>query len=166
MKYFIGIQIPIKYKTKIEMLRAECRFFTTEPHITLVPPPALPNDDIFINKVINICNKTKPFQIELNKLGQFGNRVLFVNVNSPNLIDLHESIYKGLNIQKENREFVPHLTIAKQRPKKHIDINAINERAGKVLSPYLNFKLKSIVIYYQPKERSIYLPYMQIPFNF
>ncbi|MGB4437677.1 MAG: hypothetical protein WBJ13_00325 [Sedimentibacter sp.] len=47
MKYFIGVPIPKNYKNKIEMLRAEFRFLTTEPHITLVPPPALPDDDSF-----------------------------------------------------------------------------------------------------------------------
>jgi len=49
MKYFIGLQIPKDYKFKVEMLRANFNFFTTEPHITLVSPPDLPDDDYFIN---------------------------------------------------------------------------------------------------------------------
>jgi 2'-5' RNA ligase len=61
MKYFLGVSIPKNYKNKIEMLRAQFRFFTTEPHITLVPPPALPDEDDFIKNVIDVCKKNRAF---------------------------------------------------------------------------------------------------------
>ncbi|MDW5299274.1 MAG: 2'-5' RNA ligase family protein [Sedimentibacter sp.] len=163
MKYFIGVPIPKSYKNKIEMIRAEFRFLTTEPHITLVPPPALPDDDSFIKDVIDVCRKTKAFNIKLNDLGQFGNRVLFVNVEAPELINLYNNIYESLNLQKEERGYTPHLTIAKQRPNRKIDLEKIKKRAGKLLVPYPEYTLNSIVIYCQPKEKFMYIPYMKIP---
>jgi len=165
MKYFIGAPIPKKYKNKIEMVRAEFRFFTTEPHITLVPPPALPDDDIFIKQIVDICKKTQKFIVKLDKLGQFGNRVLFINVDSPELINLHETIYQQLDLVKEKRQFVPHLTVAKQRIGRPIDIELIKKRAEQKLPTYLEFILNSIVIYKQPKEKSVYLPFMEVPFS-
>ena len=163
MKYFIGVPIPKNYKSKIEILRAEFRFFTTEPHITLVPPPALPDEDTFIEKVVEVCKKTKPFNIKLSDLEQFGSRVLYVSVNSPDLINLHKKIYENLNLQHEKRGYTPHLTIVKQRPKRPIAIDKIRERAEIKLIPSPAYTLKSIIIYHQPKEHSIYIPYMEIP---
>lgn len=163
MKYFIGAPIPKIYKNKVEMLRAEFRFFSTEPHITLVPPPALPDDDIFIERLIEVCQTIKPFNVKLNNLDQFGNRVLYVSVNSPGLIDLYENIYEKLNLEKEKRGYTPHLTLVKQRPRRPIDIEKIRKRAEMKLIPSPEYTLKSIIVYYQPKERSIYVPYMEIP---
>lgn len=165
MKYFIGAPIPKNYKNKIEMLRAEYRFFTTEPHITLVPPPALPDNDTFIEKVVKVCKKTKPINIKLNSIDQFVNRVLYVSVNSPDLIDLHKEIYENLNLQHEKRGYTPHLTIVKQRPKRPIDIEKIRKSAEIKLISAPEYTLHSIIVYYQPKEHSIYIPYMEIPLD-
>jgi len=166
MKYFIGVPIPKNYKNKIEILRAEFRYFTTEPHITLVPPPALPDDDdLFIKQIIEICKNTSKFSVKLDELGQFGNRVLFINVDSPELINLYEAINNRLAFEREKRGFTAHLTIVKQRPGRTVDIYEIKKRAEKLLIPSPNFILNSIIIYRQPKEKSIYLPYMEIPFS-
>ena len=165
MKYFIGAPIPDTYKNKIEMLRAEFKFLTTEPHITIVPPPALPDDDSFIADLVGVCKNTEPFNIKLNKLGQFGNRVLYLSVHSRELIALYENIFEKLKLTKESRGYTPHLTIVKQRPKRPIDIEAIKKRAEAKLASTRSYTLKSIIVYHQPKERFIYVPYMEIPFN-
>lgn len=163
MKYFIGAPIPENYKNKIEMLRAEFRFLTTEPHITIVPPPALPDDDLFIKSVVEVCKKTKAFKIKLEQLEQFGSRVLYVSVNSPELIRLYEDIFETLKLEKENRGYTPHLTVVKQRPKRPIDIDSVKKRAEIKLIPSPEYTLNSIVVYHQPKERFIYVPYIKIP---
>jgi 2'-5' RNA ligase len=165
MKYFIGIPIPKIYKRKIEMIRAKYNFFTTEPHITLVPPPGLPDDDSFVKNIIDVCKKTKPFNIKLENLGQFSNRVLYVIVKSSDLIWLHNEIYHKLNLEKEKKGYTPHLTVVKQRLGKPVNIERVKKDAAINLAPYPHFLLKSLVIYGQPKERSIYIPHMEIPFN-
>ncbi|HNZ83554.1 MAG TPA: 2'-5' RNA ligase family protein [Sedimentibacter sp.] len=163
MKYFIGVPIPKSYKNKIEMLRAEFRFLTTEPHITLVPPPALPDEDDFVEKVVNVCKTIEPFDIRLEGLDQFATRVLYVSVDSPGLIDLYKKIYENLGLQQERRGFTPHLTVVKQRQGRPVDIDSIRKRAEIKLIPYPEYTLNSITVYHQPKEHSIYVPYMEIP---
>lgn len=163
MKYFIGAPIPKNYKEKIELIRAEFRFLTTEPHITIVPPPALPDDDSFITDVIEVCKNAKSFKVKLDGLGQFGNRVLFVGVQSPELIKLYEDIFESLNLEKEKRGYTPHLTVMKQRPNRPIDIEKVKKRAEIKLIPSPEYTLKSVTVYHQPKERFIYVPYMEIP---
>lgn len=165
MKYFIGLNIPKNYKTKIEMLRAEFKFFTTEPHITLVAPPALPDDDSFIKEFVKICKETQSFNVNLGQLGQFGSRVLYIDVFSEELNNLNKKIYEKLNLIKDEKNFVPHLTVMKQRPKRPIDIASIKKIAENQLPASFNFISNSIVIYQQPKENSIYLPYMKIPYE-
>ena len=163
MKYFIGAPIPKIYKNKIEMLRAEIRFFTTEPHITLVPPPALLDDDSFIEKVVEVCKTIEPFNVKLNNLDQFGNRVLYVSIDSPELVNLYKKLYENLNLQEKKREYTPYLTIVKQRPRRPVDLDRIRKRAEIKLIPTLEYTLNSIIVYCQPKEHSIYVPYMEIP---
>lgn len=165
MKYFIGAPIPNSYKNKIEMLRAEFKFLTTEPHITIVPPPSLPDEDSFIGDLVEVCKKIKPFKVKLKSIGQFGNRVLYVNVHSEELMNLYENIFMTLNIEKEKRDYTPHLTIVKQRPKRPVDIEIVKKKAEIKLIPYPEYTLNSIVVYYQPKEKFIYVPYMEIPFE-
>ena len=165
MKYFIGAQIPEHYKNKIEMLRAEFKFFTTEPHITVIPPPLLPDEDTFIKDLIKLCNETAPFKINLNNLGQFGNRVLYISVHSPQLIELYGNICNRLNFKKEKRGYTPHLTIVKKRPGRTIDMERVKKRAEAKQLPITDYTLKSITVFYQPKEHSIYVPYMGIPLN-
>lgn len=163
MKYFIGAPIPEYYKNEIEMLRAEFRFLTTEPHITIVPPPALPDDDLFIKDVLTVCKRTNAFKVKLGNLGQFGNRVLYVSVNSPELIKLYDNIYESLQLEKENRGYTPHLTVVKQRTRRPIDIDSVKKKAEIKLIPTSVYTLNSLVVYHQPKERFIYVPYMEIP---
>jgi 2'-5' RNA ligase len=165
MKYFIGLQIPKKNKLRIEMLRAEFKFFTTEPHITLISPALLPNDDSFINKIVEVCKQTQQFYVTFSKLKQFDNKVLYMDVHSPQLVTLHEEILKKLNIVENKKNSISHLTIVKQGQRREINIPEIKKRAEKIILPTTNFSLNSIVIYKQPKEKSIYLPYMKIPFE-
>jgi len=163
MKYFIGIRIPKNYKNKIELLRAKYNFFTTEPHITLVPPSHLPNDDSFIKEIIEICKETKQLTINLGKLRQYSNEALYIDVNSPEIASFHEQIYKKLNLIKDTKNFIPHLTVIKQKSRKPINMNLIKKRADNILISAPKFNVDSIIIYQQPKEKSIYLPYMRIP---
>jgi 2'-5' RNA ligase len=100
---------------------------------------------------------------KIQDLGQFGNRVLFVSVDSPGLIDLHNKIYDNLGLEEEKRGYTPHLTIVKQRPKRPVEIDIIRKRAETKLIPAIEYTLDSITVYYQPKEHSIYVPYMEIP---
>ena len=163
MKYFIGAPIPNNYKNKIELIRAEFRFFTTEPHITIVPPPALPDDDFFIKSLVEVCKEAKSFKVKLGHLEQFGNRVLYVSVDAPELINLYENIFEALKLEKEARGYTPHLTVVKQRPRRPIDIDNVKKRAAAKLVPSHEYILNSIVVYHQPKENFVYMPYMEIP---
>lgn len=164
MKYFVGVPIPKDYKNKIELLRARFAFFTTEPHITLIPPPALPDEDDFIKDLIEVCKTIKPFTVKLRNIGQFGNRVLYVSVQSPDLTILYEKINEKLNLEKEKRGYTPHLTIVKQRLGRKVDIEKAKEYAMNL--DFFEYTLNSIVVYHQPKEHSIYVPYMEVPLGY
>ncbi|MFA9424474.1 MAG: 2'-5' RNA ligase family protein [Sedimentibacter sp.] len=165
MKYFIGIPVPKNYKNKIEMLRAEYRFLTTEPHITLVPPTALPTDDSFIEEVVKACRSTKAITINLDNLERFNNLALYISLHSSELEILYDNICDKLHLQNEKTSYNPHLTVLKQRQNKQIDLEKIKTKIEKRLSPYPAYKLTSLVIYHQPKERFIYVPYMKIPLS-
>ena len=163
MKYFIGVPIPKPYRDKIDAIRAEFRFFTTEPHITLIPPPSLPDDDTFISPLAGLLRGKDKLKVSLTGTGHFGSRVLYVSVQCPELSKLHDDIQAALGLPDEGRQYTPHLTIAKQRPGRPIKLKDFEERVKAVLPPYTEFNLSFLVVYKQPKEKSIYLPHMRIP---
>lgn len=162
MKYFIGVQVPKEFKNRIEIIRAKFKFFSTEPHITLISPNLLLNDDLFIKDLIRTCKEFGKINIKLESLDNFNNKVLYINVVSPKLIELHYKIHQNLNLEKDTNKFVPHLTIAKHRHNRPINIDRIKTYADLTLHPY-EYNVKSIVVYQQPKEKAIYIPYMKIP---
>ena len=79
--------------------------------------------------------------------------------------DLPESVLNAIDAGKEKRGYTPHLTIVKKRPGRTIDMERVKKRAEIKLIPATEYTLKSITIFYQPKEHSIYIPYMEIPFG-
>ncbi|NLB32840.1 MAG: hypothetical protein GX818_03625, partial [Tissierellia bacterium] len=87
----------------------------------------------------------------------------YVSIDSPELVNLYKKLYENLNLQEEKREYTPHLTIVKQRPRRPVDLDSIRKRAE--IIPTLEYTLNSIIVYFQPKEHSIYVPYMEIPFR-
>lgn len=165
MKYFIGIQLPESYRKRIENVRDKFNFNSTIPHITIIAPPLLPEDDIFIKDLIDVCSHIEPFEVNLTGLNNFSDRVLYIDMNSDEIINLNKAIREGLNLEEPNKKFIPHLTIVKKRAGRYIDINKARVMSEKYLLPAPKLKVDSIVVYQQPKERSAYRPYIQIPLN-
>lgn len=162
MKYFIGILIPENYKTKIELLRAKNQILMTEPHIKLLPSKALPNNDFFIKKLINICENYNSFDVSFYLPSNYKDKLIYSEVVSKELLLLQEKISLCLNIKKHN--YSPKIILLKKnKPKKtHIELR---KRKQNIELKKLSFKVNSIIVYYKPKEDFIYLPYMKIPFG-
>lgn len=123
MKFFIGIVPPLATKEKV--LDFQKSFpsnkvpFFHEPHITLKAPSGLTEDKAWLAKVMALVGDYPRFQIKLEGLDGFGDKVLFLNpVFSQELMDLHLKLVELLypNTESDNKFFEgsvyhPHLTL-------------------------------------------------------
>lgn len=123
MKFFIGIVPPTETKEKIFQFQ---RSFPSnkvpyfhEPHITLKAPNGLTEDKSWLPKVTALAATYPKFQIVLDGLDGFDDKVLFLNpIFSQELMDLHIELVSllSLNIKSNNNFYEgsvyhPHLTL-------------------------------------------------------
>lgn len=123
MKFFIGITPPTDINEQIFNFQKSFPSnkvpYFNEPHITLKAPSALTEDKVWLPALIHFVGNYEPFEIKLEGLDGFEDRVLFLNpVFSENLIDLHNAIVTLLNPSTEDQErffegslWHPHLTL-------------------------------------------------------
>lgn len=120
MKYFIGV-VPddVIYNTvfNIQKKFGDNRL---EPHITIRPPVTVAEQTQWIEAIEMVCADFSPFHIRLPATGNFGKRVLFIDVLSKELSELHYQLLKAIKPfeqpevnEKENRSYHPHLTLGR-----------------------------------------------------
>ena len=163
MQYFIGLKVPNNYYKTILSIRESLNLKTTEPHITIIPPNILPKEDIFINSLIKCCSEISQFEVEINDIGQFDERVLFFKINSAQISDVKQKIVDALNLTDEKRKFVPHLTILKRKYMNKTNIEKVHQIVKNKLPDKYSYTVTSIVVYQQKTDKSAFLPYMEIP---
>ena len=88
------------------------------PHITVKSPNGLTPDLKWISRVRIVAEQVAPFRVKIDQPGTFGDRVLFLSVDSPGLVELHRRVLdvvsRAVDIDAE-RVFVPHLTLSISR---------------------------------------------------
>ena len=171
-EYFIGIVPPKEYLDRIEQLQRKwMKHLGVEPHITLKAQGGLTLDKKWIDKVKKVCENFESFQMSLDKPMYFGDFILYLSVNSNNLLDLHQKIVQEISpsddqIKKyfELDDFVPHLTLGKVQHGLSIqELRDMEKLAEKELTPYPNFEVNFIRIYELSIEKQRYDKYLDIP---
>lgn len=165
MQYFIGIKVPNNYSKTIQNIRESLNLKTTEPHITIIPPNILPNDDIFIKDLILCCSNISQFDIEIADIGKFDDRVIFLKINSSKISNVKNKIVNALNLTEEKRRFVPHLTILKRKYMNKTNIEKVQQIVKNKLPDKQNYIVTSLVVYQQKTDNAAFVPYMEIPLN-
>jgi 2'-5' RNA ligase len=170
-EYFIGIVPPKEYLDRIEQFQRKwIKHLGVEPHITLKAQGGLTLDKTWINKVKKVCENFEPFQMNLDKPMYFGDFILYLSVNSSNLLDLHQKVVREISpsddlIKKyfELDDFVPHLTLGKLQNGLTIqELRDMEKLAENELTPYPNFEVNFIRIYELSIEKQRYEKYLDI----
>ena len=130
-RLFIAINInevprlsPLLKNTRVLLRKEGMRWIPENNlHITLRFLGSVSSDDIpKINRLVGqVAKEFDDFYFQLSGLGTFGTRVLWAGVEyNPELLELQEKIDEVLLplFEKEHREYVPHLTLARI---KHLD---------------------------------------------
>jgi len=163
MQYFIGIKIPNNYSKTIQIIRESLNLKTTEPHITIIPPNILPNDDIFIKDLILCCSNVSQFDVEIADIGKFDDRVIFLKINSDEISNVKNKIVNALKLTEEKRRFVPHLTILKRKYMNKTNIEKVHQIVKNKLPDKQSYIVTSLVVYQQKTDNAAFQPFMEIP---
>ncbi|HEX5797040.1 MAG TPA: RNA 2',3'-cyclic phosphodiesterase [Candidatus Saccharimonadales bacterium] len=147
-RYFIAISLPKDVSRHIEAIQKEILeghpvMKPFQPHITLVPPNVLDSLPVetYVPRFKTVAQHYLPISIKLARTRTFENRVLYIEVEGPELINLQSELMKLLPqaaIDKSNRDFVPHVTLAQAKP---------NQELADELKNRLNFKIEAILPY-------------------
>ncbi len=170
MKFFVGIVPPPDIYEHIQQIQTQFGDNSLEPHITIRPPVSLLQIEPWVQIVENICETTKPFDIQLPGTSFFGDRVLFASVQSLGLNELYNQLIPALKlfepeeINKGDGGFHPHLTLGR----KWCGFTADDFIAMKHLADdYLqngniSFKVTQVRIYYKPDNHGRFETYKDI----
>ncbi|HEX8334413.1 MAG TPA: 2'-5' RNA ligase family protein [Segetibacter sp.] len=120
MNFFIGIVPPTVISEDIFYIQNQFGNNRLEPHITLRPPVALKDEAKWIEVVEEFCKSFPPFTIDLTGTGNFGKRVLFIKLRSPELLKLEEQLVNAIKPYEQESQktddrkgYHPHLTLGR-----------------------------------------------------
>jgi len=172
IKYFIGIVPPEEIYQKVQDIQKPYGDNRLEPHITIRPPVTPTDPAAWTHAVEGACQSFAPFTIALPTTGKFGNRVLFIDVQSSPLPGLYEAITKSIRPfepvdprQQQNQPYTPHLTLGRAwcgfTP---AGFAAMKNLAEDFLSgDPVAFEVNFVRIYHKPSHHGRYMRWIDIP---
>ena len=142
MDHGIAILPPAELSRKIRLLQCQFGDNGIEPHITVKAQGGLGDNLKWFELAKEIARKTPPIHVTLGDIKKFGNEVLYISVDSPGIITLHNEILDKLDLHDEIIErfferdlFTPHLTLGRtQTGYKHEDFPKMKELAEELLA--------------------------------
>ena len=154
------INILLKPKKKIERIRKmlEVNIKKFKPHITIVYPFDLENQNNLSNHIKSSIQDVKKFKLTLNGLKKSakGNHLyLLVDKGKKELIDMYKKFHRGILKDFRNKDmpkYIPHLSLGDFKSRKEID-RAIQEIKKQNL--YFEMQIKSLQLITLKRNYSI-----------
>lgn len=162
MRYYIGLSIPQNKTTKINYIKDtfnQKNLFDTS--VMLIPPHMLPNDDIFVKNLIEVCQRIKPFNFELCGL-EHNNKIIYLKIQSKTLKLIRNEIIHNLDLKDYNKHFVPHIIIYKNRYITNRNYNKVKMLTDKFFPETKKYKCTNIIVYQQSQSNYQFKPYIKI----
>jgi 2'-5' RNA ligase len=171
MKYFLALTPPellIQQLSDFHRLWGNAK---NPPHITLKAPNSLAEPANWLPRVTELCQYTKPFEVTLDGVGQFGKAVLYMKAYAPELLVMHRHL---LDISQpsideqvsyfEGEAFLPHLTLAHvESGLTEADIAHMALAAMRAWAQPIHFTARALGIYCSWQEGSGYHLQTEIP---
>jgi 2'-5' RNA ligase len=130
--YYIGLQLPEDIRNRIsaaqhELFDESLFLLPLEPHITLLPPPALKtsNPDDIVAAAKKIADTMVPFTITLRHIERYKQQAIAIKVQGEALYQLQKKLAKLLPQDTEplyypDPVFSPHVTLAQSKRGKKV----------------------------------------------
>ncbi|MCP8967928.1 2'-5' RNA ligase family protein [Ectobacillus ponti] len=168
MQFFIGIVPHAEQEERIISFMRQYHPDYSLPHITVKAQGGLAPERDWLERVEAVCRAFPAFRVALGAPQYFGNRVLYLGVDAPEIHNLHRQLVAAVNPPEEligkyfeREQYVPHLTLA--QAKHGVDLREIGCRAAEELQPYPAFQAEFVRVYCQEREGAAYLLLCDIP---
>lgn len=174
--YYIAIIPPFAYSEKIvefqKMHPENWLVGKVEPHITVKAGNGLVDDLGWLRAVRRVCKSSYPFNVKVERPDTFGSSVLFLNVSSPGILELHRKLvglFKPSQAEiLENFEldyYTPHISLAiAQYDLSEKLLETIRREADSQFTSPLGFKATFARIT-MISDRDKYIKFEDIPFK-
>ncbi|MCM3611651.1 2'-5' RNA ligase family protein [Planococcus sp. MERTA32b] len=175
MQYFIGVVPPESELQKLKEFRKQWPANRiddlVEPHITLKAQGGLSADEGWLENVKAAVADFLAFRVQLAEPRFFGEDVLYLSMDSPEVSELHSVLVEAVGTSPEQiaryfelDQFVAHLTLAKtSHGVSKGELKKMAEAASQELTPYPVFSVDSIWIYRKADDQRGYVKYMDVP---
>ncbi|MFC3210233.1 2'-5' RNA ligase family protein [Planomicrobium okeanokoites] len=175
MQYFIGIVPPESELEKLKEFRKQWPANRiddlVEPHITLKAQGGLSADEGWLENVKAAAADFPAFRVQLAEPRFFGEDVLYLSMDSPEVNELHSVLVEAVGSNPEQiaqyfelDQFVAHLTLAKtSHGVSQEELKKMAAAASQELAPYPDFQVDSIRIYRMQDEQRRYEKYLEVP---
>ena len=175
MQYFIGIVPPEKELSKLKEFRnqwpANRIDEMVEPHITLKAQGGLVEDESWLDGVKQAAAEFPAFQIQLGEPRFFGEDILYLSMDSPELEQLHQVMAETVGITPEHidqyfekDQFLAHMTLAKTaHGLSREELHEMAAAATLELGANPAFGVESIRVYRKAASQDGYSKYLDIP---
>lgn len=116
--FYLAIEPPAHDVGRLSLLMRRLGDPSPLPHVTVVEPPRLSSDLSWLGAVSDVIAHTRPFAIEVKTPRTFGDRVLYLAVDAPQLTDLRRrllAVIERLGDESHSDDtppYVPHLTLS------------------------------------------------------
>lgn len=164
MNYFIGIVPPPEIHSTIAAIQNQYGNNRLEPHITLRPPVIPINEQEWLNQAADVISAFPSFTVHLPGTGNFGSKVLYINVQSEQLNTLYNQLIPALSPfepadTKREEKYHPHLTLGRAWCGfTKDDFAAMRKLADEYIKKEsVLFEVNVVRIYYKPDPKKGYL---------
>lgn len=113
--YYLAIEPPAQELGRLSLLMRRLGDSTPLPHVTVVPPPLLPPELTWLERVRDVAARTPPVSMNIGEARRFDDRVLYLAVDSPELGALRRRVLEAIDPTSMQDDFVAHLTLAVAR---------------------------------------------------
>lgn len=164
-RYFIGLALPEELSGQLFDFKWRLHHDIKHslkplmPHITLLHPSSLQNisPEELLPKIKELAAPYLPFTIELQTVEAFEREVLYIKVDSPELVALQSQLV-GLLPPKEQaayhqRTYTPHLTLAQVRHPHELDVETLHKLTLQTITLPCQVPIRSISYFTQVNPR-------------
>lgn len=111
--YYLAVEPPPVDRARLSLVMRRLGNPSPLPHITVVEPPRLSPDLSWWDRVSGVVINSEQVEIELQGVRTFDDRVLYIAVHAPSLVDLRRRLLNVTDQSNvaEDQPFVPHLTL-------------------------------------------------------
>lgn len=171
MQYFMAIPAPDKISEIVRSARTSLGLtqLVAEPHITVKAQGGLAENTLWMNKIKAVVESTSPIRVKTRGVSSFGDKVAFIDIESPELLKLHERLVEAVNPDTSTRtkyfertgEFHLHITFATE---KIPEATQLIEKELMDMEPFI-FTATYVRIFRQEKEGLLYQKFLDITFG-